>query len=60
MKTVHLICKQGPEWNIPVVAYTNPMIAEVRAVELDHALDKTNGLDRLSGHVVIEIEVKDE
>lgn len=59
-RTVHLILKTGPEWKVPVEAWTTKRPAEARAKELDTISDKTHWMDKLSHFEVVPIQLKEQ
>ena len=53
---IYVIVKVGPEWEIIIEAHLSESAANARCKELDRGLG-TSGMDRLSGHEVIETKI---
>lgn len=57
---IYLVVKVGPDWTIPLEAWTDHPKAVQRAAILDRQLDSKNAIDRLSVHAVYPIKLDPE
>ncbi|UBM12820.1 hypothetical protein [Cupriavidus metallidurans] len=59
MRTLHVVFRQGPEWNVAVEGWLDQKTAQRRAGELEKAKNKLDVLEHLSSYVVTPIKIMD-
>ena len=59
VKIVHVVYREGPEWQDPIEGYYKKGSAENRARELNKQKDNTDVFESLSGYVVKPLKIMD-